>query len=250
MQYKYRVFSVVVCLLVLGLTSVSLLGAQDNAGSTDLVFVNHILAGMPEQDVYFPTEDGMVQRIAGDVPLSSIGSPLYMAAEAQEHDPLMLSDEPLGPFAMGEELGMTLGAWLKASGSGTYAVDGNRAMLELSFHDLVPNGVYTVWCSVLAMPPDFLITDYPCGAEDGSNNMFTADESGDAIILGRGQRAAAVYRCQPERDRAGISQRWKYLRGASWGLRPQQSCTYLCADSADVAVLDCFDLNCTRYSWR
>ena len=95
---------------------------------------------------------------------------------------MMLGDEPLGPFPMGDELGVALGAWLKAAGSGTYAMDGDSVQMDLSFDNLVPNGVYTVWCSVITLPPDFSITDSPCGAADGSNNAFTADEHGNAAF--------------------------------------------------------------------
>lgn len=181
MQYKRSKLIIAVCLVVFSILGTSILSAQ-GSNSEDLLFVNHILMGLAEQDVYLATEDGMVQRIPGDVPLASIGQPLYMAAEAQEHDPFGLTEEPLGPFAMGDEFGMTLGDWLKAGGTGTYTVDGDAVQVELNLNNLVPNGVYTVWCSIVTLPPEHTITDDPCGAEDGSDNMFTADEDGNATF--------------------------------------------------------------------
>ena len=181
MQYKHKNLMIAFSLIVVSLLAISLLSAQDME-EPNLVFVNHILAGMTEQDVYLIAEEGMVQRIPGDVPLSSIGQPLYLAAEAQEHDPFGLGDEPLGPFAMGAEVGMTLGDWLKAGGTGSYTLNGDVVQIELDLNNLVPNGVYTVWCSIVTTPPAHTITDYPCGAEDGSDNMFTADELGNAIF--------------------------------------------------------------------
>jgi hypothetical protein len=181
MQYKRSKLIIAVCLVAISILGVSILSAQES-NSADLFFVNHILMGLAEQDVYLATEDGMVQRIPGDAPLASIGQPLYVAAEVQDHDPFALGEAPLGPFEMGNELGMTLGDWLKAGGHGTYTLDGDMAQVELSLNNLVPNGVYTVWCSIVTTPPEHTITDYPCGAEDGSNNMFTADENGIATF--------------------------------------------------------------------
>lgn len=181
MQQKYKYFVVIGAILAVTILGFSSLSAQDMEES-NLFFVNHILMGLAEQDVYMATEDGMVQRIPGDVPLASIGQPLYTAAEAQEHDPFALGEAPLGPFEMGGELGVTLGDWLKAEGHGSYTLDGDMAQIELTLHNLVPNGVYTAWCSVAALPPERMITDIACGAADGSENMFTADGNGDATF--------------------------------------------------------------------
>jgi hypothetical protein len=181
MQYKYKYLMMVICLIVVSIVGISMLSAQD-AEAGNLVFVNHILMGLAEQDVYLANEDGTVQRIPGDVPLASIGQALYASSEAQEHDPFGMGETPLGSFPMGAELGMTLGSWLKAGGSGSYAVDGDTSQIELHLNNLVPGGVYTVWCSVVTLPPEHTITDTPCGAADGSENSFTADEDGNATF--------------------------------------------------------------------
>jgi hypothetical protein len=104
----------------------------------------------------------------------------YASSQAVEHDPFKLGASPLGPFPKGAALGFTLGAWLAASGSGTYTPNGDTAMLDVSFQKLVPNGVYTVWCSRITFPPNVSIEDKPCGASDGSQNVVKADASGNA----------------------------------------------------------------------
>lgn len=87
---------------------------------------------------------------------------------------------PLGPFPKGASLGFTLQQWLAATGSGAYTITGDKAELNLAFQKLVPNGVYSVWCSRLSFPPNVKIVDTPCGAADGSQNAFKADAQGNA----------------------------------------------------------------------
>lgn len=181
MQYKYKYLMVILSIFILSIPGLSLVTAQD-MDDQNLFFVNHILAGMAEADVYMATDDGMVMRVPGDAPIASIGQPLYAAAEAQEHDPFALGDNPLGPFEMGAELGITLGDWLKAEGHGSYTLDGDMAQIELTLHNLVPNGVYTAWCSIVTVPPEHTITDTACGVGDGSDNMFVADDNGDVAF--------------------------------------------------------------------
>ena len=72
--------------------------------------------------------------------------------------------------------------WLSAIGTGTYVVDGDNAELKLSFQKLVPNGVYTLWCSRLTFPPNANVVDRPCGAADGSQNVLKADSNGNAVF--------------------------------------------------------------------
>ncbi|MBI2541582.1 hypothetical protein HYV80_02660, partial [Candidatus Woesearchaeota archaeon] len=103
---------------------------------------------------------------------------LYASAAPASHDLFKAGEAPLGPFDKGKSLGFTLQQWLSASGIGIYSVDDGNAELDLSFKNLVPNGVYTVWCSKIILPPEPSTSDMPCGAEDGSENSFTADEKG------------------------------------------------------------------------
>jgi len=109
---------------------------------------------------------------------SNLAKELYATATQTAHDPFKVGPNPLGPFDKGKSLGFTLQQWLSASGIGIYSVDDENAELDLSFKNLVPNGIYTIWCSRITFPPNPNIADMPCGAEDGSENSFTADDKG------------------------------------------------------------------------
>ncbi len=124
-------------------------------------------------------EAGKVVRLEGENAKdpANLAKTVYAAVVPVSHDIFKVGPNPLGPFDKGKSLGFTLGQWLAAGGIGIYSVD-NDAQLELSFKNLVPNGVYTVWCSRLTFPPEPNIVDKPCGAEDGSQNSFASDEKG------------------------------------------------------------------------
>ena len=127
-----------------------------------------------------PKEIGKVVRIEGAAAkdAANLAKTVYAAAAPTQHDPFKIGENPLGPFDKGKSLGFTLGQWMGASGIGVYSVDDENAELELSFKNLVANGVYTLWCSRITFPPEPKIVDMPCGAEDGSQNSFTADAKG------------------------------------------------------------------------
>ena len=111
---------------------------------------------------------GKAVRIEGPLAKeAAISKQAYAAASATQHDPFKAGDNPLGPFDRGKSLGFTMQQWLAASGIGIYSVDGENAEAEFSFKNLVPSGVYTVWCSRITLPPNFSVVDKPCGAEDG-----------------------------------------------------------------------------------
>lgn len=131
-----------------------------------------------------PATPGKVVRIEGDQAKdpANLANTVYAAAAATSHDPFKVGENPLGPFEKGKELGFTLEKWLAASGIGIYSVDGENAEMELFFKNLVPNGVYTVWCSQITLPPNFNVVDKPCGAEDGSENSFNADAQGSGAF--------------------------------------------------------------------
>ena len=131
-----------------------------------------------QKEVNEPTK---VVRVEGEKAKDSeyLARTVYAAASPTEHDAFKVGPSPLGPFDKGKSLGYTLGQWLGAGGIGIYSVDGDKAELSLSFKKLVPNGVYTVWCSRMTFPPEPKIVDMPCGKDDGSENSFTADEKGN-----------------------------------------------------------------------
>jgi autotransporter translocation and assembly factor TamB len=142
----------------------------------DLQFVNHITAGMAEQDVFI-ARDGQVVRPEAN---ADKNQPLYAAAQAVPDDPFKVHANPLGPFARGRALSPTLAQWLGANASGTYTVQGDTAELRLSLRGLVPNGSYTVLTPRVSYPPNFAVTPGIAGAPDGSEASFKADAQGNA----------------------------------------------------------------------
>ncbi len=152
----------------------------------DVVLSTHVELGLPEQDAFVEVEEGGSEVVRPDVEdtnsVSERARKVFASAEPHEHDPFKTGDNPLGPFEKGEPLGFTLGEWLAGDGRGSYTVDGDEAQLELSLSNLVPGGLYTVWCARANMPPGKGSVDDPCGAADGSENTFTADDEGDATF--------------------------------------------------------------------
>ena len=159
------------------------LSAQDTM-VIELEFDTFIEEGAAEQDVFIMGEDGMAYRVTPDSPLSILDEMIYGLAEADDFvfDPFQLYDNPVGPYEIGEPLDMMMKEWLAARGVGTYTVDGDTATVDFAFYGLVPDGVYTLWCSTLTPPPDFNVLNEPCGAEDGTENIFTADAHGELSI--------------------------------------------------------------------
>ncbi|MBI2656480.1 hypothetical protein HYX03_01960 [Candidatus Woesearchaeota archaeon] len=137
------------------------------------------LYGAPPKETPKETATKVI-RLEGDAAKdpANLAKEVYATAAPTAHDPFKVGPNPLGPFDKGKSLGFTLQQWLSASGIGIYSVDDGNAEMELSFKNLVPNGVYTVWCSRLTFPPEPNIVDKPCGAENGSQNSFTADSRG------------------------------------------------------------------------
>lgn len=159
------------------------------ARQTEIQFVNHIQAGMPEQDVFVAkNDDGDSNssrngyRMVPEDAAQFMDAPVYMSVDAQPHDPFVLSEKPFGPFEISADLGFTMSEWLAGTGSGIYTVMGDQAKLSLTFNDLVPNAMYTVWCPTIALPPVGTIIDEPCGAASGSENTFFTDNSGGATF--------------------------------------------------------------------
>lgn len=162
--------------------------ATDKGVTTNVQFGNHIQMGLPEQAVYIEDDKNPAQvwRVEGDAQKkldpTVEAKTVYAAAASVPPDPFKVGANPLGPFQKGKSLGFTMAKWLGATGSGTYVASGEDAQLSLTFQNLVPSGVYTVWCSRLTLPPNVAIVDKPCGAADGSENSFTADASGNGAF--------------------------------------------------------------------
>ena len=151
---------------------------------TEIEFITHVAADLPEQHVFVESDADpeQVVRVKGVEATAALGEPVYASATAVENDFLELGPNPLGPFATGEPLGFTLEEWLAATGSGTYTLNGDMAELNISFQNLVPNGVYTMWCSRIMFAPEFGEELRACGPADGSQNTFVADGDGNGTF--------------------------------------------------------------------
>jgi hypothetical protein len=150
----------------------------------EMEFFNEAAWAAPIQDVYVDADS--VVRPAGEMTVDMLDQPLYSTATATPYDIDgvfgLVPTFDVGPFAKGEPMGVTLGDWLAASGTGTYAIEGDVAMVDLTFEGLIPEGVYTMWCVEIVMPPDVSFHERPCGALDGSENQVSVDEEGNATF--------------------------------------------------------------------
>lgn len=153
------------------------------AGSTiiKLQFVNHLQMQFAEQDVYIERVSGSGQIYRVTAQDKNMSAMLYAAADPIKHNPFDAKD--LGPYKKGRALGITLGQWLAATGSGTYACANGQGTVSVTFKNLVQNGVYTMWYFFMALPPQQPFTgtlDLPVGARDGAQNIFKANAAGNA----------------------------------------------------------------------
>ena len=183
----------------------------------DVEFVDHIEAGLPEQDVYIErwTETGTVFRPSPDD--ANEDAQLFLAAEPVAHNPFDATD--VGPFERGEPLDMTLGEWLSAEGAGSYVCENGAGHLQVEFSDLVPNGVYTLWHFFMSSTPTqpFIGTyDLPIGALDGSQSIFTADADGNAVF---DQAFENCLQLSGEQLAAGLALNW-HSDSQTYGVLP------------------------------
>lgn len=156
----------------------------DATESMSLTFMFHIDEGLTEQDVFYEKNRGSGEVYRPTAASKQMDTPLYAPASPVPHTPLQT--ENTGPWPRGKALGITLGEWFSARGEGHYQCENGKGQLDLNFTNLVAEGVYTVWHDFAIWPPTepFLgFYDTPLGARDGSENAFTADESGNASFV-------------------------------------------------------------------
>jgi hypothetical protein len=166
-----------------GIAAAQEVASYDAPVEMQLTFILHIDDGMTEQDVFFEREAGSGEVWRPSAATRAMDAPLFAPASAVPHTPLQT--ENIGPWPIGDALGVTLGEWFAASGGGTYSCVDGEGELSLTFENLVPNGVYTMWHDFFVWPPTdpFIGTyDLPLGARDGSENVFTADADGNAVF--------------------------------------------------------------------
>lgn len=148
----------------------------------ELTFQNHLIYDLVEQHVYVERKAGseVVHRVTPIELQRYIDKPIYAAAESVINAPFDHGE--VGPYAKGQELGMTLGAWLAGTGTATYTCEDDIGTLDSTFEGLVPDGLYTMWYFIAARPPTvpFASVDMPLGERDGSQSVFNADADGRA----------------------------------------------------------------------
>ena len=88
---------------------------------TDIGFVNHVAAGMVEQDAYIEKVPGSgeVFRVTAEEAAKYMDFPAYGTLEPHHHVPF--AETGAGPFKKGKALGMTLGQWLAGTGTADYS---------------------------------------------------------------------------------------------------------------------------------
>ena len=150
-----------------------------------LVFVDHLKAGLIEQDVFVEKEanSGQVFRVLPGEEDAFMNTPVYGTAQIQKHNPF--NAELAGPYQKGKALDMTLADWLKAEGTAAYSCEDGWGNLTATFKNLVPNATYTMWHFFMAKgdtQPFVGTLDIPVGARDGSETEFTTDKEGNASI--------------------------------------------------------------------
>ncbi|MDN5216597.1 hypothetical protein QQ020_31295 [Fulvivirgaceae bacterium BMA12] len=150
-----------------------------------LTFVDHLKAGLIEQDVYVEKTpgSGKVFRVLPEEREKYLNAPVYTTSKSHHHDPF--DKQKCGPYNKGVALGMTLGEWLSASGTATYECEAGWGTLKASFENLAPNTTYTMWHFFMPAPPTvpFMGTlDIPMGDRDGKHSVFTTDAKGRASM--------------------------------------------------------------------
>ncbi|MEM1264493.1 MAG: hypothetical protein AAGI50_00585 [Pseudomonadota bacterium] len=196
--------------------------AADSASDThvtavDLTFNLHVDDGNPEQDVFIKTDSTAREVWRPQPGHADLAAPIFASSEPQAHAPL--DPTAIGPFPAGQPLGLTLGAWLAATGSGEYRCDGSQGHLEIEFAGLVPNGVYTLWHFFMVngkTEPFIGSFDLPVGAFDGSQAAFSADADGNASY---DQTFASCLQLSGEQLMAGLALNW-HSDGQTYGMLP------------------------------
>ena len=164
----------------LAVLALALAGCAGAEPAIPLTFVNHLEAGIPARGVFVEKIEGssVVYRVVSAEKEAYLGAPLHGTVE-----PFDPADLPAHrPYAKGGAIGATLARWLAATGSGTYACEDGRGIIEASFDNLVPNSTYAMWHVFVPMPPGERSAAYelPVGARDGSEATFASDNQGNA----------------------------------------------------------------------
>jgi hypothetical protein len=188
---RRRSLLMLVLFLVVGLIVGVASQAATAASPTKVValqLVTHVQAGFAEQDVFVERNDipaGTVRRltIAESQDVGDRAKMLFASSQAVQPDPYKTGPNPLGPFPKGNPIGISAGAWVSATATGTYTVTGTKAELKLDLRDLAVHGVYTVRFARMTLSPAVKVEDLPAGKDAGTNGVsFKADAKGNATV--------------------------------------------------------------------
>jgi hypothetical protein len=200
------------------------IAATDNAYDApvdfDLTFIFHIDQDLAEQDVYVERVPGSGEVYRPTKGERDMSQQLYAAKTEVPHMPF--DPDGIGPWPMGEPLGMTLGEWFQAKGEGAYSCRDGEGYLTVDFTGLVPNGVYTMWHYFMAWPPAEPFTgtyDLPVGSRDGEQSVFTADADGNAVYQ---QSFKPCLQLTGEHLASGLALNW-HSDGKTYGVLPGPS---------------------------
>ena len=175
--------------LVLICAFVALASPAAAGDEIELLFAGHLEYEVVEQHVYVEREPGSgeIYRVTPPEALRYRDSPVYATVQTVANAPFTHGGSAVGPYARGKALGMTLGDFIAATGTGSYECDDGIGLVEVGFDNLVPDGVYTMWYALIPRPPldPFVALDIPLGARDGSQSPFTADGDGHADYSAR-----------------------------------------------------------------
>lgn len=156
-----------------------------NPVKIELVFVDHLKAGLIEQDVFVEKQkgSGKVYRVLPSEREQYLNSKIYTIQNAEHHDPF--DPKNAGPYKKGKYLGMTLAEWLKGKGTASYTCEEGWGTFKAQFEHLVPNSTYTMWHFFMPAPPTVPFTgtlDVPLGDRRGEQSVFKTDGKGNASI--------------------------------------------------------------------
>ena len=105
----------------------------DDQVALQLAFMTHLDMELPEQDVFIERVPGSGEVFRVTTGDHNMNAPLYKSVKEIRHNPF--SAEAIGPYEKGEPLGMTLGEWLKQTGTGRLHVRSRRWDSRSQFYE-------------------------------------------------------------------------------------------------------------------
>lgn len=182
---KRRIIQLVILVGMFISLSAFKLSQGEKRDAIELTFVDHIKAGLIEQDVYVEKKvgSGNVYRLTPKEREVYLQSEVYSISEENHHDPFDVGK--CGPYTKGQELGFTLSEWLNATGNASYYCEDGWGRLKANFENLLPNATYTMWHFFMSAPPTVPFNgtlDVPLGSREGIQSVFKTDKNGKAKL--------------------------------------------------------------------